>query len=217
MKTNLDHLVVAARDLEAGREYICEMLGVDVPIGGEHKMMGTHNRVMTLGGGVYLEIIAISPDLQAPEIPRWFGLDDPAVRESIAQKPKLLTWAVNTDDLNQLVSGSAIPLGQIAEAQRDNLKWKVALTEDGRLPAAGFLPLSIQWLVDFHPSTRMADLDCRLEKLLLHHPRAAWLRSALASIGITDQVEVVKSTDHDLPRLQAVIKGPGGVVSLCSS
>ena len=44
VKTNLDHLVVAARDLDAGREYISEMLGVDVPIGGEHKMMGTHNR-----------------------------------------------------------------------------------------------------------------------------------------------------------------------------
>ena len=102
MLTRLDHLVVAAASLEEGRAYVADRLGVDVPVGGEHRMMGTHNRVMTLGDGVYLEIIAINPELDAPDVPRWFGLDDPAVRVSIAASPRLLTWAVNTDDLEQL-------------------------------------------------------------------------------------------------------------------
>ena len=45
--------------------------------------MGTHNRVLGMAGGMYLEVIAIDPDAAAPERPRWFGLDEPAMRERL--------------------------------------------------------------------------------------------------------------------------------------
>ncbi len=66
MKTKLDHLVVAAKGLRQGVEYIRKELGVDMPFGGEHPKIGTHNHLIQLGDDVFLEVIAINPDLPAP-------------------------------------------------------------------------------------------------------------------------------------------------------
>ena len=63
----LDHLVVAARDLDEGTAFVQDLLGVPLEPGGKHDAMGTHNRLLNLGGGVYLEIITIDPDAPAPE------------------------------------------------------------------------------------------------------------------------------------------------------
>ena len=66
LNTRLDHIVVGASSLESGAEYVEQALGVQVPDGGEHVMMGTHNKVTTLGDGVYLEIIAVNPRMAPP-------------------------------------------------------------------------------------------------------------------------------------------------------
>ena len=52
----LDHIVIGASSLEQGLVWAKSTLGVDVPIGGRHEKMGTHNRVMNLGGDRYLAI-----------------------------------------------------------------------------------------------------------------------------------------------------------------
>ena len=216
MTTRIDHLVVAARTLDEGYEMVRRTLGVEVPPGGRHEMMGTHNRVMALGDAVYLEIIAIDPALAPPHQPRWFALDDPAVRASLAQRPRLLTWAVNCPDLDTLVDNSALGLGVVTEARRDNLRWKVALAEDGRMPAAGFLPLCIQWQVAGHPAAGMADHGCRLAGLTLHHNRPDWLRQVLATIGADTLVRIEALPDDQAGYLSAEIETPSGVVTLDS-
>ena len=210
LNTRLDHIVVGASSLERGAEYVEQTLGVHVPDGGEHVMMGTHNKVMTLGDGVYLEIIAVNPGLVPPEHPRWFGLDDPSVISSFAQSPRLLTWAVNTSDLIALTKHSSIAVGDIQQAERGDLRWKVALTDDGRLSAAGFFPLCIQWLVDFHPSERMTDHNCRLTNLTIRHRRAPWLTSCLESIGADRLVTVESCEDSEISCLTATIHTPAG-------
>ena len=53
---NLDHLVVAATDLKTGVDYVKQTLGVDIPYGGEHQQMGTHNHLMRLGHQIFLEV-----------------------------------------------------------------------------------------------------------------------------------------------------------------
>ena len=55
---SLDHLVVAALTLEAGVDHVFRSLGVAIPPGGAHPLMGTHNHLMQLGEGVFLEVIA---------------------------------------------------------------------------------------------------------------------------------------------------------------
>ena len=77
----LDHIVVAAHSLEQGVEYIQSELGVDIPEGGFHATMGTHNHLMQLGNEAYLELITINPNAETPKHPRWFALDDAMMRE----------------------------------------------------------------------------------------------------------------------------------------
>lgn len=215
--SKLDHIIVAAANLAEGADYVESILGVEVPDGGEHLMMGTHNKVMTLGNDVYLEIIAIDPRMLGPTHPRWFGLDDPAVAASLKHSPRLLTWAINTTDVEALCAQSEITVGVVQEASRDDLRWKVALTDDGRLSAAGFFPLCIQWLVDFHPSKRMQDLGCRLESIDIYHPYPEWLRSALESIGSQQLVNVLSADDGEMPRIDANISTPNGLAVLSSA
>ena len=46
-----DHLTVAALTLEQGIAYVQRALGVAIPPGGTHPLMGTHNHLMRLGDG----------------------------------------------------------------------------------------------------------------------------------------------------------------------
>jgi hypothetical protein len=61
----VDHLVVLATDLASGTAWCEHTLGVAPAAGGEHPLMGTHNRLLQLSGPAhpraYLEIIAINP------------------------------------------------------------------------------------------------------------------------------------------------------------
>lgn len=215
MNASLDHLVVAALDLEQGADYVEDQLGVRVPDGGQHRTLGTHNKVMTLGQGRYLEIIAVDPDLPVPMMPRWFGLDDPAIIASLRESPRLITWAVNTTDLDELLAASTLNIGAPTALERGELRWKVALSDDGRLSAGGFFPLCIQWQTDFHPSTNMADLGCRLKKLVISHPYPKWMQHNLDSIGAGELVSLEQSGGTGA--LRATIESPTGIRTLDSA
>jgi len=212
----LDHIVVAAQSLDQGVEYIREHLGVDIPKGGFHATMGTHNHLMQLGNGAYLELIAVNPEAEVPLHPRWFALDDALMRESLRQQPRLITWVMNTTDLQHVKAFSDLDIGSPTALTRNNLSWEIALTGDGRLLGNGLLPYVIQWHSEPHPSGGMADLGCRLESLELHHNRAGWLYDKLKSFGADALVTVHALNDSEAPFLVANIETPDGVKILTS-
>ena len=212
----LDHLVIAAETLEQGVDYVGSTLGVVIPKGGLHKTMGTHNHLMQLGDNTYLEVIAIDPEGITPDQPRWFSLDDALTRESLHRQPRLITWVMNTADIRHLHRNSSFSIGTPTELSRDNLRWQIALSADGRLLAHGILPYIIQWHSKPHPSQAMADLDCRLQSLEIYHNRVDWLQSMLESIGADHLVSIHALPDNESAYLCASIETPSGMKVLTS-
>ena len=213
MPTAIDHLVIGAADLAQGVAYVRQTLGVDIPPGGIHETMGTHNHLMQLGDALFLEVIAINPDRKPPAQPRWFGLDDPAVRRALSQQPALLTWVVNSDSIEVLLAQATIDFGRATRISRGDLSWYFGLPDDGRLLAGGLLPYLIEWFVPMptHPAARMADTGCRLQGLTLHHPYPSWLGSILESIDAGDLVQIKPLAGSAVPYLEARIQTPSGL------
>ena len=217
MQTKIDHLVIGAGSLAQGVAYVRERLGVDMPFGGVHKKMGTHNHLMQLGNDIFLEILAINPDMEPPPRPRWFSLDDAFIRQQIKVKPTLLTWVVNTQNIKGLLRQAGFSMGTTECVTRGNLSWYFGLPEDGRLLAGGMLPYAIEWQTEPHPSANMADLGCRFHRLEIHHPYPQWLESMLTSIGASDLVTIKTLAKNDTPYMIAHIDTPDGVKKLYSS
>jgi len=216
MPIKIDHLVIGAADLTQGVTYVKKCLGVDMPYGGEHPNMGTHNHLMRLGVGIFLEIIAVDPAGNPPENPRWYGLDDPFVGCRLAARPALLTWVVNTDDIGELLKQAKFDFGKATLLSRGSLNWSFGLPDDGRLLAGGMLPYVIEWQTDPHPSKNMADAGCRFKGLEVYHPYPAWLQSVLDSIGAGDLVRIFPQQKGRSPCLVAHIDTPTGEKELRS-
>jgi catechol 2,3-dioxygenase-like lactoylglutathione lyase family enzyme len=198
----LDHLAVAADTLEQGVAYVEAALGVKVQPGGQHVFMGTHNYLLRLGAGEYLEVIAVDPSLPRPERARWFGLDHPV------GAPRLVHWIARVDDIGTVVKTVPYADQPVVDAQRGDLRWKITIPDDGRLPFGGAFPTLIEWPKGPHVSERMAESGCRLERLVVRHPQAEAIGAALG--GVFDDQRVVFETADDVG-LRAEILTPGGV------
>lgn len=209
---NLDHIVIAAEDLQQGVDYVRKLLGVDIPRGGKHANMATHNHVMQLGNDAYLEVIAIDRNGQAPRHPRWFALDSALMRADLRKQPRLVTWVMNTADLGGLVERVDFDIGIPAKLSRDDLSWEFALPDDGRLLGDGALPYCIQWHSSPHPSRAMADTGCLLQELTIYHNRPHWLNERLDTLEASHLVHVEALPDNKTPYLEATIDTPTGTV-----
>lgn len=193
---SFDHLAIAATDLETGAQAISDALGVPLEPGGHHPTMGTHNRLLSLGPGEYLEVIAINPDAPAPGRPRWFDLD----RFAGPARPR--AWVLRGDP-----DVLALPVHDLA---RSDLRWRMTVPDDGVLPFDGLFPALIQWQGDAHPADRLPDRGVRLTGLNLSHPTPDNLRAALAQI--TDDARITVSQGE--LGLSAHFTTPKGVVTL---
>jgi hypothetical protein len=214
MEPQIDHLVVAARNLKEGSEYLNDLLGLRPQDGGEHAAQGTHNRVLSLGKSCYLEIIAINPSVSSPPHPRWFELDSESMQEKIRQKPLLITWAIRTDRIEQLANQSITPLGAVTRMSRGNLSWRLTLTADGHLPGGGVLPFAIQWDETVHPASRMADVGCSLLSLRGFHSQTGEILAALRALGADQLLSIDPLPSEEAPHLMAVIQTPSGLKTL---
>lgn len=185
IECKLDHLVIAAGDLDAGQRYIEDLFGVAAEGGGRHDAMGTHNRLLRLGEDQYLEVIAIDPDAPSPGRPRWFALDDPEMRAQIRQGPKLVAWVARTAAIEEAAAVPPYDGLEIREMARGDLRWRMTFTPDGSLLYAGALPLLIEWLTEPTPARLLPDRGCLLKRLVIQSPQAGRVGRALQGLAIT--------------------------------
>jgi len=214
----IDHLVIASDSLEQGAAWCEATLGVAPGPGGQHPLMGTHNRLLALGGAgferCYLEIIAIDPRAAAPGRPRWFGLDDPLLREAIRQEPRFVHAVARTLNVEMLRWGLVncrLDPGTLLAAHRDTpagrLSWRITVRDDGRLECGGALPTLIEWQGP-HPCDAMPASPVALTALSLRGiPPAA--RAVLRLAGVDTE-------RSDGPALQAQLHTRRGDVTLSS-
>ena len=223
----LDHLVVLAPNLASGVAWAEATLGITPGPGGEHPLMGTHNRLLRLSNGegqpgaAYLEIIAINPaatpTLQPPER-RWFDMDDPALRERVAQMgPQLVHWVARVPALAAALLAwreLGIDRGEARAASRPTpgglLQWQISLRPDGQRLFDGCLPTLIEW-GPHHPTTVMPGSGLALQSLALQHPQATLLQAACQAIGL-DEVLISAGA----ARLSAQLATPRGTLTLHS-
>jgi hypothetical protein len=200
----LDHIAVAAGDLATGAAEVEAKLGLTLQPGGQHPHMGTHNRLMSLGDD-YLEVIAIDPEGARPAQPRWFDLD------RFDGAPRATTWICRCDDLEAALAHAPPGAGRPWDLARADLRWRMAVPEDGILPFDGLFPALIQWQGTAHPAPRLTDLGARLVGLTLYSPQADGLRAALAPLVADARISVVEAA---LPRMEVRIATPNGEVVL---
>ncbi|MGI3169705.1 VOC family protein [Pseudooceanicola sp. C21-150M6] len=172
----LDHIVVVANPLDRGVAHVKEMTGLDMPFGGEHPLMGTHNHLMRLGEAEFLEVIAVNPEAPDPGRIRWFGLDRTFLT------PWLAHWVVRCRDMEAIRPYLTPEQGQPIPVTRGDLSWLLTVPDDGGMGMEGVLPSVIQWNADPLPPTRMQGAGAELRKLTLSHPRIAEARDWLAPL-----------------------------------
>ncbi len=169
-----DHLAVSAQTLDAGVTWVQDALGVALAAGGKHAHMSTHNRLLGLGD-IYLEVIAVDPAAPAPTWPRWFDLDH------FTGPPRLTNWIAACDDLNAELALSPVGTGVPVALERGDLRWRMAVPPDGRLPYDGCFPALIAWQGPLHPAALLPDVGVRLDRLIVTHPNAAALAAHLSA------------------------------------
>lgn len=210
----LDHLVVAAYTLDQGVMYVQDRLGVPMTGGGAHTAMGTHNRVLRLGHGQYLEVIAVDPEGRQPDSPRWFNLDDSGLLGRLKIRPRLITWVARTDAIDLLAPRIFNRHVQVRPMQRGSLRWRFAFTDDGSMPGDGLIPHLIQWDGGIHPTEKMEDAGCRLLNFEGAHIDPPSVQLALSSMGLDHAIMIHPVSKQRPPGLLAQIKTPIGVMVL---
>jgi len=181
MTTKLDHIIIGCLDLNADQAAVAMKLGMPPAARGKHDMMGTHNALWNMGD-FYIELVAIDPEAPDPGRPRWFGLGDPGMQEHPKDGPRLINWAVSTDDAEALVAAAPVALGPVESFARSDLRWNVAVPVDGLPGKDGAFPLTIQWTEGVHPAERLPDMGFRCEALTVSHPDAAEITAALGAV-----------------------------------
>jgi hypothetical protein len=221
----LDHLVVSARTLEEGTQYVADTLGVAPAGGGAHPLMRTHNRLLGLWGSVYLEVIAVDPaanasgQSQGQGRSRLFALDDPAVQARLDAGPYLSHWVARVEPPRSLARWRAQYPQRIADLvpmTRGNLSWQLSVPLDGAFPAwqgagDGVLPSLIQWDTPCHPSQSLDESGVALTSLTGYHPQADTIRAQLDWLGASALMTVEQA---DSPALVAHFETPSGPRSL---
>ena len=179
----LDHLAIAAKTLEAGRDVVEQALGVRLQPGGQHPHFGTHNLLLGLEGGLYLEVIAIDPEAPKPDYPRWFDLD------RFQGAPRLNNWICRTDDMAGALA--ALPqAGRPIALSRGDLRWQMAVPEDGILPYDGMYPALIEWQCATHPAGLLRATGCKLLRLTVSHPQAGSLKAQIGDMLSDNRVHI---------------------------
>lgn len=203
----LDHLVYATPDVAKTIDIIERAWGVRAVLGGKHPN-GTHNALLSLGGGGYLEIIGPDPEQTPdPARPMSFGVDR-------LTAPKLVTWAIKAPGIADCVArarragydpGDPQPLSR-KRPDGELLEW--ILTRAPEPLGDGLVPFLIDWGQTAHPAAD-APGGCTFACLRAEHPDPGSVKVWTRAVG--EELDVRSGA---APALIATIHTPNGRMEL---
>jgi hypothetical protein len=129
----IDHVLLAASDLDAAAVRLEADYGLRAEGGGRHEGLGTHNRIVPLGGG-YVEILAVADREEAERSELGRALAGGIDRAGEG----LMGWAVAVEDIVSVAERLGTPVNTI---ERDGLSAR--LTGVAEALAAPLLPFFI--------------------------------------------------------------------------
>jgi hypothetical protein len=190
----IDHVVLGIADLDRGIAELQRRTGVRAVPGGSHPGRGTHNALMSLGPGVYLEIIAPDPAQKTP--PQGFDM--------LASLEKLtpVGWAVATDDAPALRADLAelgLNLGKLRPGERSlpgggKLTW----VSFGLSEAPELAPFFITWGQGVRHPSATSPGGCKLKALALASPDATRLAAIVDRLGLGVPVSKARADSESL-------------------
>ena len=183
-----DHVAISGETLQSAQAYVEDALGVPLQPGGEHDVFHTHNMLLGLEDGLYLEAISINPNAPGPARPRWFDLDH------FSGTPRLTNWICATDDLPGDLTDLGAAFGTPVSLKRGDLRWRMAVPQSGRLPFENCAPALIQWDSDDHPARRLTQRGVRLLRLTVSHPDVTALQDTLTRNLVDDRIAFEQGT-----------------------
>ena len=133
----LDHVIVAVRDLDAAAARFEDDYGLTALPGGRHAGLGTGNRIVPLGSS-YVELMAVVDESEPSPLAAW-------VTRTCERGDRLAALCVRTGDVDSVAARLGTTPLEMGRTRPDGvtLRWKLAGL-DGMLSTPG-MPFFIQW------------------------------------------------------------------------
>lgn len=207
----LDHIVYGVPNLSQAIKEFQEKTGVTPTIGGKHKGLGTHNAIVSLGNLRYIELIALDPDasIKNRALPSWCAplLD--------ITKPEIMTWAIQTDNMTQLITqlnsfNLQIDPPQLFSREKPDsttISMELAFKKQPPAPYDGIIPFLINWK-SIHP-TKTMESRCQIKNWYGTHPKADEINAIFSKVGIVFVVKKAPSVSMHL-----VLNTPKGIIEI---
>ena len=168
----LDHVLIACTDLEAGAREVEARFGLASVEGGRHRDWGTANRIVPLGSS-YLELVAVVDQAvaAASAFGRWVG-------DGATDAGRLIGWAVRTSDLDAIAErlGLTVRSGSRVTPSGEELRWRSAGIDEAI--AEPCLPFFIEWGEGVRPPGTENPQPATISRLVLEgspERLAGWL------------------------------------------
>lgn len=169
-----DHIAISGTTLAEATAHAEAILGVSLQAGGEHAQFQTHNKLLGLDDGLYLEALSVMPDAPAMDHPRMFGID------KFEGPARLTNWICRCTDIDATLAALPDGFGTPVSVARGDFRWRMAVPAAGFLPFDNCAPAFIEWQGDMHPAPLLVPSNCRLRALSVSHPDADALAALLA-------------------------------------
>lgn len=134
----IDHVVYAVADLDAAERHFAVEHGLAASGGGDHPQFGTRNRILPVGYGQYVELMAVAEPSSQHPLAR-------AIVEATRQRDRSLALCLRPDDLDDVAARLSIEVraGERRNPGGEVLRWRLAGLDEALGPER--LPFFIDW------------------------------------------------------------------------